>query len=194
MTAKSKCTNQVFNLSVSALKPLPVFVFEYYFYENQIKAKQADLTLFPWVRSWWKTSTCKGPKHGRPGGSMWMWKITVNKRWTQMVLKDEVYSVWWNVQKMTCWLFWTCDDVGDRVGTNESGHRLAYSHWHRGNHRSLRKKSVYRPTGRQKPHDCFSLLACCCGSPFKVKVVSENGQFMRISFLSQKENKRTKQV
>lgn len=60
MAAKSKRTNQVFNLSVSTLKPLPVFVFECYFYESQIKAKQADLTLFPWLRSWWKTSTCTG--------------------------------------------------------------------------------------------------------------------------------------
>lgn len=165
MTAKSKRTNQVFNLSVSTLKPLPVFVCEYYFYENQIKAKQADLTLFAWVRSWWKTSTCKGQEHGRPGGSMWMWKSTVNKRWTQLVLKGDVYSVWWNVKEMTCWLFWTwwcrwpcrnkqirsqthCPTVAGTVATTTVPATTTTKE-------KLRKK-VYPPTGRQKPRDCFS--------------------------------------
>lgn len=174
MTAKSKRTNQVFNLSVSTLKPLPVFVCEYYFYENQIKAKQADLTLFAWVRSWWKTSTCKGQEHGRPGGSMWMWKSTVNKRWTQLVLKGDVYSVWWNVKEMTCWWWcrWPCRNKQIRSQTHCP--TVAVS-----------------PNWSAKTSRLLQLLACCCGSPFKVKGVSENDQFMRISLFSfTKENEK----
>lgn len=87
--------------------------------------------------------------------------------------------------------FFGRDDVGDRVGTNKSGHRLtalqSLAPWQP----PVTKEKSVSPNWSAKTSRLLQLLACCCGSPFKVKGVSENDQFMRISLFSfTKENEK----